>query len=673
MLARPASAGAASRRQAKRSSAQAMNLTGTDAEHDTMCGIVGFLTTKAADIPESEILRKMRDVLIHRGPDDAGEYIRPIDEKGPFVFLGHRRLSIIDLSGGHQPLSNEDETVRVIFNGEIYNFEELREELKGRGHRFRTRSDTEVIVHAYEEYEENCFRYFNGMFAIGIWDEKRNRLILARDRSGKKPLYYCSLNGTFLFASELKAIMAYPAFPKEVDSLSLLKYLFFEFVPCPHTIFKDAQKIPAASYFIWDRKGNEVRQYWSPFDPQKKGELKLSETEAESRMVELLGESVKRRLISDVPLGVFLSGGIDSSTVAALAQKEIPSNVKTFSIGFEDPSFDESKYASLASKYIGTEHHEQMMRPEDLLDLVPSLPDILDEPMADASVLPTYLLSKFTRGHVTVALGGDGGDELFAGYPTYLAHKFAGYYERFLRVFHPMVARLANLLPVSDDNISFDFKIKKFLSGIGHSDGIRNSVWLGSFPFSEHGKVLSPEIHAQLNRDQLVEEIVHYEKEYPYDDELTKLQLLDFKLYLQESILTKVDRASMACSLEVRAPFLDHKLVEFVMSLPSALKLKGLTSKYILKKAMKNRLPDDVIKRPKKGFGVPVAKWVKGPLKELFGDFLSSNRIKREGFFNPEYVAQLLQDHLLNKRDNRKQLWTLLVWELWIDRYYPSP
>jgi asparagine synthase (glutamine-hydrolysing) len=449
-----------------------------------------------------------------------------------------------------------------------------------------------------------------------------------------------------------------------------MKYLFFEFIPCPHTIFKDARKIPAASYLIWDEKGIEVRSYWSPFD-LKSAEKDLTEAEAESRIMQLLKESVNRRLISDVPLGIFLSGGIDSSAIAALAQEEVPGKVKTFSIGFEDPSFDESKYSLLASKYIGTEHHEQTMTPADLLNIVPNLPDILDEPMADASILPTYLLSKFTRSHVTVALGGDGGDELFAGYPTYLAHKFAVQYERYLGTIHSAINVFGNLLPVSDDNISFDFKVKKFLSGIGYPGGIRNYVWLGSFSFPDLNKVLSPELVSPFDDKKLVEEIISYEKAFPLRDSMNLLQFLDLKLYLQESILTKVDRASMACSLEVRAPFLDHELVEFLMGLPSKWKLRGFTSKYILKKAMKNRLPDEVIRRPKKGFGVPIAKWVKGPLKELFEDLLSSDRISREGFFNPEYVAALLQDHLTNKKDNRKHLWTLLVWELWVNRYHP--
>ncbi|MDI7258306.1 MAG: asparagine synthase (glutamine-hydrolyzing) [Thermodesulfobacteriota bacterium] len=635
-----------------------------------MCGIVGFLTLKAVDIPDHKILRGMRDTLIHRGPDDQGEYIRPLNDWGPFLFLGHRRLSIIDLAGGHQPLSNENGTVWVILNGEIYNFKELRSELEKLGHRFKTNSDTEAIAHSYEEYGEECFKHFNGMFAIGIWDENKKQLILARDRMGKKPLYYSSLQGAFLFASELKAIMDYPNFPRKVDTLSLRKYLFYEFIPSPHTIFERARKLPAASYLTWQKGKMEVKRYWSPF---RSGEEEaISEEEAESRIVNLLRASVRRRLISDVPLGIFLSGGIDSSVVAAFAQKEVPGKVKTFSIGFEDPSFDESKYASMVSTYLETEHYEQRMYPEDLLNIVPKLPDILDEPMADASILPTYLLSKFTRGHVTVALGGDGGDELFAGYPTYLAHRFAFYYERYLRFLHPAATFLGNRLPVSDDNISFDFKVKKFLSGIGYPVGIRNSIWLGSFPFGEIGEVLSPEIHSMYNRNHLVKEISSYEKEYPFNDRMTLLQYLDLRLYLQEAILVKVDRASMACSLEVRAPFLDYELVEFVMGLPSRVKLKGLTSKYILKKAMKNWLPAEVIQRPKKGFGVPIAKWVKGPLKELFSDLLSSSRIEKEGFFSPQYVTSLFRDHLANKRDNRKQLWTILVWELWVDRYHPT-
>ena len=637
-----------------------------------MCGIFGFVAHIKADVPEMEVLRDMRETMTHRGPDDKGEYIRPFDAEGPFVFFGHRRLSIIDLAGGHQPLSNEDGTVWVLLNGEIYNFAELKEALEKKGHRFQTRSDTEVIAHGYEEYGERCFERFNGMFAVAIWDGKRKRLLLARDRFGKKPLYYSLLNGKILFASELKAIMAYPHFPREVDPLSLMKYLFFEFIPSPHTIFRNARKLSAASMLIWNGARPEIKEYWTPFSQAGAGERSLSEEEATDRFMDLLKKSVKRRLISDVPLGVFLSGGIDSSTVTALAQREVAGKVKTFSIRFQDPSFDESRYAARVSRHLKTDHHEKEITPEDLLEIVPKLPVILDEPMADASIIPTYLLSQFTREQVTVALGGDGCDELLAGYPTYLAHKMALHYERFLMPLHPLLTRLGNLLPVSDDNISFDFKVKKFLSGIGYPDTIRNYVWLGSFSFPDLEETLSSAIRPQFDRNRLIEEISFYEKGVPLQDRMTLLQYLDLKLYFQESILVKVDRASMASSLEVRAPFLDHELVEFVMGLPSNLKLKGFTSKYLLKKAVRNILPAEIVHRKKKGFGVPIAKWIKGPLKELFMEMLSNERIRREGFLNPQYVEKLLQDHLKNRRDNRKQLWTLLVWELWLDRYHPS-
>ena len=635
-----------------------------------MCGIIGFLTRKANDIPSHEVLIRMRDTLVHRGPDDSGEYLRSLDPQGPFVFLGHRRLSIIDLSGGHQPLSNEDGKIQVIFNGEIYNFQELKDELETHGHQFKTRSDTEVIAHGYEQYGEEYFKRFNGMFAIALWDERKHRLVLARDRLGKKPLYYSVLNETILFGSELKAIMAYPSFSRRVDPVSLAKYLFFEYVPSPHTIFRDAKKLPAATCLIWENGKTQLREYWSPSMPRAE-ELSRSETEIEAQMMDLLRRSVRKRLVSDVPLGVFLSGGIDSSTVTALAQQEVPGKIKTFSISFEDPSFDESKYSLMVSKHLGTDHYDQQMNPQDLLNLVPTLPNVLDEPMADASILPTLLLSQFTRNYVTVALGGDGGDELFAGYPTYLAHRVAKQYERWCRLFHPAISFIGNLLPVSDDNISFDFQVKKFLSGIGHAAGVRNAIWLGSFPFSELKKVLSGDVGSHLDPSRVEEDITSYAQRYPVKDETTLLEYLDLKLYLQEAILVKVDRASMACSLETRAPLLDYEFVDFVMGLPSNLKLRGLTSKYLLKKATQSLLPQEVIQRKKKGFGVPIAKWVKGPLKELFGDLLAPDRIRREGYLDPEVVSALLNEHLLGKKDNRKPLWTLLVWELWHDRYRP--
>jgi asparagine synthase (glutamine-hydrolysing) len=636
-----------------------------------MCGIFGFLTRRQADVPNMGLLRMMRETMTHRGPDNKGEYTRPMDERGPFVYFGHRRLSIIDLAGGHQPLSNEDGTVWVLLNGEIYNFQELKAELEENGHRFQTVSDTEVIAHGYEEFGKGCFDRLHGMFAIAIWDERQKKLLLARDRLGKKPLYYSLIGESFLFASELKTLIAYPQFPRQIDPLSFMKYLFYEFIPSPHTIFRDATKLSAASYLTWDKGGTEIKKYWSPFHKSEPASM-LSEGEAIRGTLDLLSKGVKRRLISDVPLGIFLSGGIDSSMVAALAQREARCKIKTFSISFEDPSFDESKYALLASKHIGTEHYEKRMNPEDLLRLVPRLPDILDEPMADASIIPTYLLSQFTREQVTVALGGDGGDELFAGYPTYMAHKIASRYDGLLKALLPTLNYLGDFLPVSDDNISFDFKVKKFLSGIAFPDGVRNYVWLGSFSPSDLPRALSPQVGSQFDESRMVQEISYYMREFRSQDRISVLQYLDLRLYLQEAILVKVDRASMANSLEVRAPFLDHELVELVMGLPSVLKLRGFTPKYLLKKAASAYLPSEIIHRKKKGFGVPIAKWIKGPLKELFLEMFSNERLRREGFLSPQYVEKLLQDHLENRRDNRKQLWTLLVWELWQDRYHPT-
>jgi asparagine synthase (glutamine-hydrolysing) len=636
-----------------------------------MCGILGFLTEKAGRVPGRGVLDGMRDTLSHRGPDDAGSFTRPLDDRGPFVYLGHRRLSIIDLAGGHQPLSNEDGTIWVVLNGEIYNFLEIRKELESLGHRFKTRSDTEVIAHAYEEYGEACLERLSGMYAFAVWDEPRERLLLARDRAGKKPLYYSLVNGVFSFGSELKALMAFPGFPREVAAGSLAKYLFHEFIPAPHTIFTHARKLPPASSLTWEKGTVSTRSYWSPFAAVAPGRP-LSEEVASRRLEELLGLAVKRRLISDVPLGVFLSGGIDSSAIAALAVKHGTGKVKTFSISFEDPSFDESRYARLVSRHLGTDHFEQRMGPQDLIQLVPRVPDLLDEPMADASILPTYLLSRFTRDHVTVALGGDGGDELLAGYPTYLAHRMARVYQRTLKPLHPFLQWLGNRLPVSDDNISFDFKVKKFLSGIDYPEGIRNALWLGAFGFDALEKILSPALRPLVNPSVLTEEISGYEREYPGNDPDTLIQFLDLKLYLQEAVLVKVDRASMAASLEVRAPFLDREVMEFLFGLPFDFKVKGRTSKYLLKKAMEKTLPAEIVHRKKKGFGIPLAKWVKGPLRELFADLLSPARIKREGFFDPKQVDSLLQDHWMGRKDNRKPLWTLLVWELWLERYRPS-
>jgi len=627
-----------------------------------MCGICGYLTW-GEEVVQENIIHQMCEVIRHRGPDDEGIYL----EKN--IGLGMRRLNIIDLVTGHQPIHNEDNTIWVVYNGEIYNFQELRESLEKNGHRFYTRTDTEVIVHLYEEMGTRCLEKFNGMFSLALWDKKRSILFLARDRIGIKPLHYAKLNNQFIFGSEIKSILVHPEVKREVEPLSLSKYLTFEYIPAPHTIFKGIKKLLPGHFLTINQFGEiKIEQYW---DINFTHELEIKKEKVyEEEILSLLKASVKRMLISDVPLGVFLSGGIDSSTITALMTKLIPGQVKTFSIGFEDKSFDESKYARQVAQYLGTSHYEDVLSPNKMIELVPTIAEVLDEPLGDASIIPTYLLSQFTRKYVTVALGGDGGDELFAGYPTYQAHRLALLYEKIPRVVRENLIKKAVMgLPVSTADISLDFQAKKFISGIPYSPEIRNYIWLGSFSPIEKKDLLSEEIYGKIKLSDSFEDLKMHLAKTNAQNPLDRLLYLDMKFYLQEDILVKVDRASMANSLEVRPPFLDHTFVEFVVKLPPQLKLKGLTTKYIFKKAVKELLPKGIACRKKKGFGIPIARWFKNELKGFVLDVLAEDKINREGFFNYAYIKRLLDEHFEGKKDNRKQLWTLLVFELWYDRF----
>jgi len=626
-----------------------------------MCGILGFINLERERPVDQQTARTMAAAIRHRGPDDEGFYF-----KGR-VALGMRRLSIIDLAGGHQPISNEDGTVWVVFNGEIYNFLELREDLVARGHHFTTHSDTEVIVHLYEEHGDDLVKYLNGMFGFALWDEKRERLLIARDRMGEKPLYFGTFKNdagsAFVFASELKSLLTHPAVERRLNLRALRKYLSYEFVPSPYTMLEGVRKLRPAHRLIFERGEWREERYWEL--RYEKERLRLSEEEAVEELHRRLREAARIRLISDVPLGVLLSGGIDSSSIAAMACEAAAGRVKTFSIAFDEPSFDESPYAREVAAYLGTEHYEQRFTERDMLQIVPDIPRLLDEPLGDASLIPTYLLSRFTRQHVTVALGGDGGDELFAGYPTYVAHRMASYYRRlpsFLRshVIEPAVARL----PVSTDNLSFDFKAKRFVRGAALPAGLRHTVWMGSFDSEHQRSLLTPAALAAASDEDVFEEVRAYNYQNGVDV-VEQMMKLDATHYLSECVLFKVDRASMAASLETRAPFLDHTLVEFVTQLPLDLKLHGTTTKYILKQAMRNRLPKFVMGRPKKGFGMPVAKWVKGELRPLVRDTFSPDRLKRHGLFNADYVQQLLDEHESGRADHRKLIWTLLMFELW--------
>ncbi|MGH9836331.1 MAG: asparagine synthase (glutamine-hydrolyzing) [Blastocatellia bacterium] len=622
-----------------------------------MCGILGFINLDHANRADDRIARRMAEAIVHRGPDDEGFYFKDN------VALGMRRLSIIDLETGHQPISNEDESVWVVFNGEIYNFLELRQRLVARGHQFRTHSDTEVIVHLYDDYGDDLVDHLNGMFAFALWDQRRERLLVARDRMGEKPLYFTQTTDSFIFASELKSLVEHPLVERRVNLLALRKYLQYEFVPSPHTMIEGVHKLRPAHRLIFEKGAWRTERYWRlSYEGER---LKIGEDEAVEETRRRLREAVRLRLISDVPLGVLLSGGIDSSSVAELACESAEGRVKTFSIAFDEKSFDESSYARLVASHLGTEHYERRFTEREMLDIVPEIPRLLDEPLGDGSLIPTFLLSRFTRERVTVALGGDGGDELLAGYPTYAAHRIAGYYRalpRFVRkrLIEPAVARL----PVSTDNLSFDFKAKRFVQGAALPAGTRHTVWMGSYTAEQQRLLLSPEVLAACPDDQVFDEVRVFDQPNGHDV-VERMMTLDATHYLSECVLFKVDRASMAASLETRAPFLDHTLVEFLAKLPLDMKLRGFTGKYVLKRAMRGRLPQQVINRPKKGFGMPVAKWVKGELRGFVRDTFSPERLRRRGLFNAGYVERLLDEHERGVADHRKLIWTLLMFEIW--------
>ncbi|HEY9721560.1 MAG TPA: asparagine synthase (glutamine-hydrolyzing) [Oscillatoriaceae cyanobacterium] len=634
-----------------------------------MCGITGFFSLDNAPRGELATLSAMCRAMVHRGPDDEGLRL-----DGP-VGLGMRRLSIIDVGGGKQPIANEDGTVWVVFNGEIYNYPALRERLEARGHRFATGSDTEVIVHLYEDHGEDFVQHLNGMFAIALWDERRRKLILTRDRLGEKPLYYAQVGQELLWGSELKCLLAHPALSRRLSLPALARYLQFEYVPAPHAILEGVHKLPPAHLLVAENGSWRVSPYWR-LDLTRREPVQ-DEREAIAELETRLAEAVRMRLLSEVPLGVFLSGGIDSSTIAALAAREVPGKLQTFAIGFEDPSFDESAHARLVARHIGAEHHEEILSPARLLELVPRLTELLDEPFGDASVMPTYLLSAFARRHVTVALGGDGGDELFAGYPTYQAQSLAGVYDALPGPLRALVGgagrAIANRLPVNPNNLSLDFKLKRFANGLDRPHLERHLQWLGSFSPDAQRSLLTAEARAAIAEDDLYDQHRAVWGASAEWDAIARYLHLDAVTYLPEDILVKVDRASMATSLEARAPFLDHTLVEYIAGLPSHYKLKGKRTKHALKEVAARYLPEAILKRPKKGFGIPVAKWLKGELRSTMLDAFAPERLREAGIFEVREVERLVREHLAGTHDHRKLLWTMLMFEFWREAYLTRP
>ncbi|HEY0408064.1 MAG TPA: asparagine synthase (glutamine-hydrolyzing) [Pyrinomonadaceae bacterium] len=619
-----------------------------------MCGIAGYIEDAAARASDERavILDRMCRAIRHRGPDDQGTLVT-----AGGVALGMRRLSIIDLAGGNQPISGCDGSVTVVFNGEIYNYREVQRELEARGHRFSTHSDTEAIVHAYEEYGAASLAHLRGMFVFALWDEGRRELFIARDRAGKKPLYYTlTPEGTLLFGSELKSLLEHPSFRREIDQEALDAYLTFGYVPDPLSIFRGVRKLPPGHHLTFSRGRVKVEQYWDfQYEPVAVGreEDYLEELRA------LLDEAVRLRLVADVPLGAFLSGGVDSSAIVGLMSRHMSQPVKTFSIGFHEDSYNELKYARVAAQHFGTDHHEFIVTP-DICRIVDELAWHFDEPFADSSAIPTYMVSKMAREHVKVVLSGDGGDELFAGYTRYVVDRRRSAFSRLPRFLRSgMMQPLSRRLPHGAwgrnylHNVALD-PIGRYLDSI--------SV------FTSLGKaaLYSTELRSQLDGREPSSALVQdYCARVHSTEPLDALLYLDSKTYLPGDILTKVDRMSMAVSLEARTPLLDHKLIEFVTRIPASLKMKGLETKHIFKQAVRGLVPDEILDRPKQGFGVPIQQWINQELREYIRDVLTAGRARQRGYFRARYVDLLFDEHERGRRDHSHQLWALFMLELW--------
>lgn len=625
-----------------------------------MCGICGIVN-KSGQPVSSALLKDMMQTLHHRGPDDQGVFTQA------GTGLGFQRLSIIDLSSGHQPMSNEDDSLWIVFNGEIYNFQSLREELEKTGrHRFKTQSDTEIILHLYEDFGEECVNKLRGMFAFAIWDTRKQTLFLARDRFGKKPLIYADLPGSFIFASELKALLKHPEFHKDMDYHALDDYLTYQYIPSPRTIFKQARKLPPAHTLTWKAGKISIRRYW---DVSYEPKTSLSFHDAGEAMVAKLREAVKLRMISDVPLGAFLSGGRDSSAVVGLMSELSSKPVKTFSIGFEEAEFSELSYARVVAQHFKTEHQEFIVKPETMT-ILPKLAWHYSEPYADSSALPSYYVSQMTRRHVTVALNGDGGDETLAGYPRYQAMKFMIWWQKVPRPLRQTMYQLFSKVPDGNPPHSIAWRMKRLLR-MGLDDS--RTLYLDSLCFFHEDQ--KQQLYSASTKEQVrghfapdfVNSILQQTKSLSGIDPFL---YTDLHSYIPECLMVKMDIASMANSLETRSPFLDHEFVELTAGFPSSWKLRGLTHpKYIFDKAFKNRLPDQVITRGKQGFGIPIAKWFRGNLKSYLDSMLLSPKALSRDVFDKAAVEKLLHEHHHFKKDHSYRLWALLMLEQWFQVY----
>ncbi|PYS51307.1 MAG: asparagine synthase (glutamine-hydrolyzing) [Acidobacteria bacterium] len=625
-----------------------------------MCGIVGIVNRNGRAV-DRDVLARMCEAIRHRGPDEDGFYRK--DRVG----LGMRRLAIIDLKSGQQPIHNADRTAWIVFNGEIYNYRELRAKLEKLGHRFYTNSDTEAIVLAYEQYGADCPKHLRGMFAFAIWDERTEELFLARDRVGKKPLLYSLVNNQFIFGSEFSALLLHPEISREIAPEAIHYYLSFMCVPAPLTAYRAIKKLEPGHSLRLTREGEvKIERYWQPDFSHK---VKLSEEEAGERAIETLREAVRVRLMSEVPLGAFLSGGVDSSAVVALMSEESSEPVKTFSIGFEEQDFSELHHARRVAEHVGADHHEFIVRP-DALEILPLLVEHYGEPYADSSAIPTYYVSRETRRHVTVALNGDGGDECFAGYERYAAMRLAERYGRLPGVMREgLIKQAVNLLPSSELRRGRVRSLKRFLQSALLPPVERYLRWVSVLDSAAKDELYTNEFRSEMAGYDPGSWIAPWFAKANGAGVVDASLLADTMTYLPNDLLVKVDIASMAVSLEARSPFLDHHVIEFAASLPEKFKLRGLTTKYLLKRVLKKLVPVENLNRAKMGFGVPIGYWFRGRMKKFLGETILSEKALKRGLFKPLEIRRMFELHTSGERDYAHQLWTLLMLELWFERF----
>ncbi|MFZ1702575.1 MAG: asparagine synthase (glutamine-hydrolyzing) [Pyrinomonadaceae bacterium] len=625
-----------------------------------MCGITGFINANG-DAASREFLEAMNLCIAHRGPDEDGFYFNQN------VGLAMTRLAIIDLASGQQPVYNTDKTKAIVFNGEIYNYQSLRADLVAQGHEFYTKSDTEVVLHLYDKYGADGLTRLRGMFALAIWDTREKSLFLARDRVGKKPLLYShQANGDLIFGSEFRAVLKHPSVSREVDNEAIDNYLSYLCVPAPQTAFKQIRKLEPGHWLMWKDGKVKTQRYWQP-DFSKK--IKITENEAIEETTRILRESTKLRMISEVPLGAFLSGGVDSSTVVALMAQESSTPVKTFSIGFEEEDFSELKYAKRVAQHVGAEYHEFIVRP-NALDVIPTLVEHYGEPYADSSAIPTYYVAKETRKHVTVALNGDGGDESFAGYERYVAMRIAEAYTRVPSALRKVfVEAPVNFLPTSELKRSRFRDAKRFLQAANLPRTERYFRWMSTFNRDAKRDLYTSEFERSIAGQNSSSILDRWFKTANGTGTLDATLLTDQMTYLPNDLLVKVDIASMANSLEARSPFLDHNLIEFAATLPESLKMSGFETKSLLKKVAARLVPKDVIYRRKMGFGVPVGRWFRGEMKDFVRGVLLSEKSLKRGIIKPDVIERYVNQHTSAERDHAFQIWTLLMLELWFQRF----